>query len=352
MKKNLMVCAAFFVMAFGFSVNIYAQNFVSDEDEFSVWFPIKPGIENQDVSGVSVRTYLVSKPDLTMTIVVNGFLSEVNESEQKAVIYDDSAASMLKRINGNLIGSRDIMIAGQNAREIKFTSDGLTTIVRYLIIKDRLFQFVVSGTAKSLQSAFVKKFFDSFKYTGKLTAPIINSSAISAKIDALMMQGKQLFDDKKYAEAVKIYGNVLKLDANYESAYFYRGSSFYESKQYVPAIADFTKAVKLSDKNDILVENLYNRALAYIANKNTALALADCDKIITLNANYWQAYFQRGNINYNLKKISLALTDYTKTIELNPEYATAYLYRADCYDQLGQKKLADQDRQTALSFDE
>ncbi len=352
MKKNLLVYAAIFVIALGFSVNVHAQNFVSDEDEFSIWFPINPGIENRDVNGVSVRTYLVSKPDLTMTVVVNGLQSEINEPEAKTVIYDASAASMLKRLDGKLISSREIMIAGQNAREIKFTSDGLTTIVRYLIIKDGLFQILVSGTAKSVQTAFVKKFFDSFKYTGKINSPSSNSTDISAKIDYLMKQGKQLFDGKKFAEAVKIYGNVLKLDANYEAAYFYRGSSFYESEQYVPAIADFTKAVTLSDKNDILVENLYNRALAYSANKNNALALADCNKIITLNPDYWQAYFHRGNINYNSKKVSLALKDYTKTIELNPQYATAYLYRADCYDQLGQKKLADQDRQTALSFDE
>ncbi len=351
MKKNLLICTAFFLFTLCLCANINAQNFVSDEDEFSVWFPIKPGIENREVSGISVRTYLVSKPDLTMTVVVNGIMSEVAEPEQKTVIYDASAASMLKRLDGKLLVSREIMIAGQNAKEIKFTSDGLTTIVRYLIIKDRLFQMLVSGTATSVQTAFVKKFFDSFKYTGKINALTVNSADISAKIDSLMKQGKQFFDGKKYAEAVKIYGNVLKLDAKNEAAYFYRGSSFYESKQYVPAIADFTKAVGLSDKTDILVENLYNRALAYTDNKNNALALADFTKVITLNLNYWQAYFQRGNINYNLKKVGLALKDYTKTIELNPQYATAYLYRADCYDQLGQKKLADQDRQTALSSD-
>jgi len=352
MKKNLLVGAAFFVFALCFCVNVHAQDFVSDADEFSVWFPVKPGIENREVSGISVTSYLVSKPDLTMTVIVNGLMSEVSEPEQKTVIYDASAASMVKRLNGKLLGSRDVLIAEQNAREIKFTSDGLTTIVRYLIIKDRLFQFVVSGTAKSVQTAVVKKFFDSFRYTGTNAAPIINSAAVSAKIDDLMKQGKQLAEEKKYAAAVKIYDSVLKLDANYEAAYFYRGLSFYESKQYASAIADFTKAAGLSEKTDILVENLYNRALAYAANKNDALALADCTKVIALNPDYWQAYFHRGNINYNLKKVSLALKDYTKTIELNPQYATAYLYRADCYDQLGQKKLADQDRQTAISFDE
>ena len=88
MKKNLLVCAAFFMIAFSFSVNVHAQNFVSDEDEFSVWFPITPGIENRDQNGVSVRTYLVSKPDLTMTIVVNGLPVEMNEPEERAIIYD------------------------------------------------------------------------------------------------------------------------------------------------------------------------------------------------------------------------------------------------------------------------
>ncbi len=352
MKKNLLVGAAFFVFAFGFCVNVHAQDFVSDADEFSVWFPIKPGIENREVSGVSITTYLVSKPDLTLTVVVNGLMSEVIEPEQKAVVYNASAASMVNRLNGKLIGSREIVMAGQNAREIKFTSDGLTTIVRYLIIKDRLFQILAVGTAKSVQTTFVKKFFDSFKYTGTIAAPVVNSLAVSTKIGDLMKQGKQLTEEKKYAAAVKVYDSVLKLDANYEAAYFYRGLSFHESKLYASAIADFTKAAGLSDKNDILVENLYNRALAYAANKNDALALADCTKIIGINPDYWQAYFHRGNINYNLKKVSLALKDYTKTIELNPQYATAYLYRADCYDQLGQKKLADQDRQTAISFDE
>ncbi len=205
-----------------------------------------------------------------------------------------------------------------------------------------------SRTFRGCPASVAKKTVPSSKVSPKTS---VASTVSPTKISEMMTKAVTAYKDKNYVETIRITSEVIKLKPDHEPAYFYRGASYLDSKQYALAVADYTKAIAFSTQDDVKAENTYNRCQANNALKNTTAALTDCSSAIVLNPQYFLAYFERGNIYYNSGKTALALKDYSKVIELKPDYALAYTYRADCYDKLGQKDLANQDRETAKSLE-
>jgi len=82
-------------------------------------------------------------------------------------------------------------------------------------------------------------------------------------------------------------------------------------------------------------------------------ALKDFNKAISLNENFVEAYFHRGNL-YSLKmgRADLAVKDYSKVIELEPNNYSAYSYRAMMYyTYLNEADLALKDYDTCIEID-
>ena len=60
-------------------------------------------------------------------------------------------------------------------------------------------------------------------------------------------------------------------------------------------------------------------------------ALADFDRAIAIDANYAQAYANRGQVHRQMNRLDLALADYNKALALDQNYAAAYLGRGQVY---------------------
>ena len=111
-------------------------------------------------------------------------------------------------------------------------------------------------------------------------------------------------------------------------AYYKRGSSYNELKQYERAIKDFDKAIAL--KSDY-IEAYFNRGVNYVELGQYERAIKDFDKAIKLKPDYASAYNNRG-VSYNgLELYEHAIADYDKAIELDPEHAAAYHNRGASY---------------------
>jgi tetratricopeptide (TPR) repeat protein len=102
------------------------------------------------------------------------------------------------------------------------------------------------------------------------------------------------------------YNYALALNPQYAEAYFHRGLSKYEVRNYQGAKEDF-------------------------------------DKAITFNPQYAEAYYHRGNAYYDLGEKREAIKDYTKAVELNPQLKDAYYNGALAYARY-------QDKENTLAF--
>ena len=102
--------------------------------------------------------------------------------------------------------------------------------------------------------------------------------------------------------------------------YFDRGVSNNNSKQYIKAIEDFTKAIELyPDRADAY----FNRGLVYQGLEQYIKAINDYTKAIRLNPYDTATYNNRGYSYYNLGQYEEALKNYAKAIKLDPTNQTA-----------------------------
>ena len=161
--------------------------------------------------------------------------------------------------------------------------------------------------------------------------------------------------DKLRLKIFFVYSVVILISAvsfliiSYYSAMSYnnRGWSKYQSKDYLGAIEDYDKAIKL-DSNLALAYN--NRGLSKYNLKDTSGALIDWNKTIELDSNLIYPWFNKGNLNFFLKNYSDAIDDYTRAIELNSNFALAYYNRGINKDSIGDLSGACEDWKVAVSL--
>ena len=137
--------------------------------------------------------------------------------------------------------------------------------------------------------------------------------------------------------------------------YFDRGVSNNNSKQYIKAIEDFTKAIEL---NPYRADTYFNRGLVYQGLEQYALgleqytnAIEDFTKAIELYPDRADAYFNRGLVYQDLEQYIKAINDYTKAIRLNPYDTATYNNRGYSYYNLGQYEEALKNYAKAIKLD-
>jgi tetratricopeptide (TPR) repeat protein len=176
-------------------------------------------------------------------------------------------------------------------------------------------------------------------------------------------RGTLFKNGKLYDKAVADFTSSLNADANYQSSLLERGKLYFAvQSDYVKAIADFEKYIRLNPKDDVIFATLglctskldsepktiakcidyftkaieikgndsdyyYYRGYAYYDQGNNKKALKDFDKAIEINPAYESAYFERGNIYYDLKDYQKQIENYDKAIELNPDSGKYYYWR-------------------------
>src|SRR5262249_52930123 len=87
------------------------------------------------------------------------------------------------------------------------------------------------------------------KQTGKIKAA-----------DAAYRRAQAAFEDAKYDEAIKLFGEVLKIDPTYTEAWVSRGMAWSQKSEYDKAIKDFNEAVRVDPK---FVPAFFNRGMAW-----------------------------------------------------------------------------------------
>ncbi|HSS19081.1 MAG TPA: tetratricopeptide repeat protein [Pyrinomonadaceae bacterium] len=143
---------------------------------------------------------------------------------------------------------------------------------------------------------------------------------------------KFLPEDKKSREAIEQYNRAVKL---------------HDKGDLAGAIAGYTKAIAL-DANYADAYN--NRGVAYMSQKNFEAAAADFSRSIELQPSS-NAYNNRGSIYFSHQKTEEAIADFTAGIKLNatPE---GYVNRGMAYQNTNRAALALADYEAALKLNE
>ena len=119
---------------------------------------------------------------------------------------------------------------------------------------------------------------------------------------------------------------------------FSRGCRKFDSKYYVEALDDYTKAIELNPGH---AQAYINRGNIKAELEDHKGAVDDYDKAIELDPNYFKPYHQRGVSRFYIKDFKGAKQDFRKSIRLNPICWQSYVALVNVNFYLGVVKAVD-----------
>jgi hypothetical protein len=154
----------------------------------------------------------------------------------------------------------------------------------------------------------------------------IDTNTFSEKLDELNMQSK--FDEILSL----LTDEELEREKDKDKAadlYIWRGTAWYNLKDYDRAIADYIKAIEINPEYTLA---FYNKSAVWVAKKEYNKAIAAYTTTIEVNPNYTYAYVSRGNIKRVFNgDYDGAIADYNAAIKINIDDENAYYYRGYAY---------------------
>ena len=166
---------------------------------------------------------------------------------------------------------------------------------------------------------------------------------------------------KNFDLAIKNYTTAIELDSKLQVAYLNRGTLYLDIEKYDEAESDFKTAISLKD-----IPVLHMRmAELYQMKGNIEKALYAISNALLLDPKVISAFFflfhsrckhffcfqfkagfvYKGHLFTLQKSFSLALDCYNTAINLDPKFVRAYKQRSKCHEVMGNKQLAEQDKE-------
>jgi len=130
-------------------------------------------------------------------------------------------------------------------------------------------------------------------------------------------------------EALNNYDRASELAPDYSEIYHNRGLCYAEGYNYEKALAELTKAIKMSPS----AKAYYDRAVINGSAKNYTEAISDYGDAISLDDKYIDAYHNRGIVYASQELYLNAVADFEKAISLVPEENVSK--KSLCYKNLG-----------------
>ena len=127
-------------------------------------------------------------------------------------------------------------------------------------------------------------------------------------------------------------------------AWYLQGICYSQKEENEEAENAFRKATELNAENK---DAFYNLGIVCLKQEKLSEAEGAFERTVELSPEDEDAWFQLGTTHYQLEKYQEAVDAFTKVIELNPTNADAYENRGYALSQLGLKKEAYKDIETA-----
>ena len=151
-----------------------------------------------------------------------------------------------------------------------------------------------------------------------------------------------LLYQNSYDAAFKLYNEVLNLNPRSDEAYYGLAAIYDASANYEKAVESYTKAIQLNSKVEYYKQRIKIYRFKLYDNDK---ALEDFTKIIEIEPDVVEHYLSRAQFYEHISNYKQAIEDYLKILELGTNQihwkkATVYFVVKQCYEKLGDKKMA------------
>jgi len=159
-----------------------------------------------------------------------------------------------------------------------------------------------------------------------------------AKLAAHMESGDAYAKDKKTAEAIIEYKNVLQIDPNYGPAHYALAKAYLQSNKLREGYWELRETARLSPDN--LDARLEYGQLARMAGEREE-ALAQADAVIAADPNRFVAHLLRGQVLEQLKRPEEAKAAFEKAVEVGADDAAPLVVLSDFLERNGDRPAAE-----------
>lgn len=151
-----------------------------------------------------------------------------------------------------------------------------------------------------------------YKALGDLDAAIssYNDSLLEDRTDKVKQLLKQCEKLKKRKEELAYQDDAKSDEAKA------RGNALFKEQKWIPAIEEYTEAIKRNPKNHLAFSN---RAACYMKLMDWQRGLDDCDACIKIKPDFIKAYTRKGRTQHFLKQYHKAIETYDKGLEFDPK---------------------------------
>lgn len=166
------------------------------------------------------------------------------------------------------------------------------------------------------------------------------------QIDALAKKGNDLFKAGKFDDAIAVYNQLLKFDANDAGVHFNLGAAFQAKKDYDQALGEYRIAKGIDPKNknyadaydeclDLKAQPFLDQALALHKEKKYAQAIEGYRKYLAIRDKNDEVWYNMGAAQYSFEDYKNAEVSYKRAFDLDPKGRVDVLYFIGTIDEDG-----------------
>jgi tetratricopeptide (TPR) repeat protein len=178
----------------------------------------------------------------------------------------------------------------------------------------------------------------------------IKKDSTSSEVYSMLALLKMTDDDKK---AKNYLDKAIELNSTFSGDYINRGILNVRNRKFMQALADYDKAIALSqnaDGNSALLA-YYNRGLLRASLGDNNNALSDLDKVVSIDSTFYDARLRRAVLYQTLRMYRPSIVEFNNILKKYPYFIPAYQGIAQAYDALGNEREAFLAREKAYNID-
>ncbi len=163
--------------------------------------------------------------------------------------------------------------------------------------------------------------------------------ALKAESENYLLDGERRYEEKKYAEAVKLLTETLDRYPMQPAALKMRAESYMALRKRKEAGEDYSRIIKIAPESEEGLDALLGRAHIFIASKKYNDALGDLNRALKMDPNNAEAYLYKGDVYSAYGKYGQAVVQYDKGIGSDPRMSALYYkrgmahYRLNMFDE-------------------
>ncbi len=142
------------------------------------------------------------------------------------------------------------------------------------------------------------------------------------------------YDSVNYTAARTTLEPALRIDPEFELAYYLLGNTLVKLKEVDAAITEYRAAIRLAPRKP---RTHYALALALLLRADEAGAERSLRESLAIDPQYAPAYCELGKLHQKQGHLPEAVEDFNNAIRFNPRYAIAYYHLGEIYRQMGDK---------------